>query len=1353
MASSSSLSFASKLSFLRNGSYKNDAVGRNLLLDNSNLLKWNGKLSDPCFSKTRCLGVGVTRATATTEVVVDGDRVVKEDSRVLKVGLICGGPSAERGISLNSARSVLDHIQGDDLQVSCYYIDYDLNAFAISSAQVYSNTPADFDFKLASLAKGFSSLDEFAEHLAASVDIVFPVIHGRFGEDGGIQELLEKYNVPFIGTGSSECRKAFDKYDASLEMSKQGFITVPSFPVQGSETNESELSKWFTSNQLDPNSGKVVVKPARAGSSIGVTVAYGVSDSLRKANDLILEEGVKAQGIDDKVIVEIFLEGGSEFTAIVLDVGSGFDCHPVVLLPTEVELKFHGSVDVREKDGIFNYRRKYLPTQQSQKVLLSSQVAYHTPPRFPLNVIENIREGASILFRQLGLRDFARIDGWFLPNSTHAFSSKDGKFGRTGSGTVIYTDINLISGMEQTSFLFQQASKVGFSHSNILRSVIHRACLRFSNLASHNEVSVHLPRRSKSLQLDEAFNKREGIQKIFVLFGGDTSERQVSLMSGTNVWLNLQAFDDLDVTPCLLAPSDDHSDDSSRVVWSLPYSIVLRHTTEEVLDACIEAIEPARAALTSHLRNQVMNDLTEGLMKHSWFTGFDIADETPVRYSLEKWVKLAKEVQATSMEASVKMVHFSLYWSLKEFFIQVILVDTLAPEEFSCLGTRLFIPLLFSTKGPGVAASKTCMDKVATSLALSHLAELGVLTINKDVREREDLLNVPALEIWHELTSKLQCETLCVKPARDGCSTGVARLWLSHGMIEMPSPPPERLIFEPFIETDEIVVSSKSVGEQAQGLMWEGNSQWVEITVGVIGTYGAMHSLSPSVTVKETGGILSLEEKFQGGTGINLTPPPTSIVSNEALERCKQRIELIANTLQLEGFSRIDAFVNVDSGEVLIIEVNTVPGMTPSTVLIHQVGFSHSDILRSVIHQACLRFSTLASHNEVSVHLPRRSKSLQFDEAFNKREGIQNFFVLFGGDTSERQVSLMSGTNVWLNLQAFDDLDVTPCLLAPSNDHSDDSSRVVWSLPRIIHHPFIEEVLDACIEAIEPARAALTSHLRNQVMNDLTEGLMKHSWFTGFDIADETPVRYSLEKWIKLAKEVQATVFIAVLRHLFIQEYKQELTSDIVLVMLDNIGTYTHKQVHGGIGEDGTLQSLLESEGVLHTGPGVAASKTCMDKVATSLALSHLAELGVLTINKDVREREDLLNVPALEIWHELTSKLQCETLIDPKQEQLMFNCLSNETHLTESHFKKREESRTTICQLFFSSSGRQQTEPLPIIGLEQQKQHINIVLGQPTMRLTLSVMIAKTAVSSGSSSQNGGDIGDDGKDSSSGSS
>lgn len=83
-------------------------------------------------------------------------------------------------------------------------------------------------------------------------------------------------------------------------------------------------------------------------------------------------------------------------------------------------------------------------------------------------------------------------------------------------------------------------------------------------------------------------------------------------------------------------------------------------------------------------------------------------------------------------------------------------------------------------------------------------------------------------------------------------------------MIEMPSPPPESLIFEPFIGTDEIIVSSKSTNGNAHKLMWKGQNRWVEVTVGVVGKRGAMHSLSPSITVKESGGILSLEEKFQG---------------------------------------------------------------------------------------------------------------------------------------------------------------------------------------------------------------------------------------------------------------------------------------------------------------------------------------------------------------------------------------------------------------------------------------------------------------------------------------------------------
>lgn len=79
-----------------------------------------------------------------------------------------------------------------------------------------------------------------------------------------------------------------------------------------------------------------------------------------------------------------------------------------------------------------------------RKFLFSSQVAYHTPPRFPVDVIRKVREGASLLFQRLHLRDFARIDGWFLPPSSNVFLTSDGKFGRTDFGPVLFTDINLV---------------------------------------------------------------------------------------------------------------------------------------------------------------------------------------------------------------------------------------------------------------------------------------------------------------------------------------------------------------------------------------------------------------------------------------------------------------------------------------------------------------------------------------------------------------------------------------------------------------------------------------------------------------------------------------------------------------------------------------------------------------------------------------------------------------------------------------------------------------------------------------------------------------------------------------------
>ena len=112
----------------------------------------------------------------------------------MRIAVICGGPSAERGISLNSARSVMDHLSAMGHEIVPFYCDTGKNFYRLSPAQLYSNTPSDFDFKLKQNATPLSEAAFIAE--CRATDLVFPAIHGTFGEDGELQTLLEANDIP-----------------------------------------------------------------------------------------------------------------------------------------------------------------------------------------------------------------------------------------------------------------------------------------------------------------------------------------------------------------------------------------------------------------------------------------------------------------------------------------------------------------------------------------------------------------------------------------------------------------------------------------------------------------------------------------------------------------------------------------------------------------------------------------------------------------------------------------------------------------------------------------------------------------------------------------------------------------------------------------------------------------------------------------------------------------------------------------------------------------------------------------------------------------------------------------------------
>ena len=452
---------------------------------------------------------------------------------MVSLALLLGGPSQERGISLNSARSVADHLVGTDVQLKeIIYFDRHLRAYPISRSLLYCNTPSDFDFKLT--LDGAALAEEDLVARLQGVDLVFPAIHGAFGEDGQLQALLESAKVPFIGTGASACRVAFDKFRATDTLRSAGIGAVPGIVVTSQQSAAMRAEALLGAF---PEAAKVVVKPAQGGSSIDVHV---LAD--RNAGTGIVEGMVSRYG---RVVIQPWITG-IEMTTIVMQGPSG----PVALIPLQIELRNRLS-DI----DIFDYRRKYLASNDSH---------YYCPPAQDAAVIRKIQHVSEQAFSQLGLRDFARIDSWLRPD-----------------GEILVSDINPISGMEQNSFLFISAAQLGMSHADILRLVVHTAARRIGiEEADRSPVSADAPTTR---------------QRVGVLFGGETAERQVSVLSGTNVWLKLLGSQRYLPVPYLLDPDGS--------VWQLSYSAALRHSVEEIVESCRDAqrLDDLRSTLASSI--------------------------------------------------------------------------------------------------------------------------------------------------------------------------------------------------------------------------------------------------------------------------------------------------------------------------------------------------------------------------------------------------------------------------------------------------------------------------------------------------------------------------------------------------------------------------------------------------------------------------------------------------------------------------------------------------------------------------------------------------------------------------------
>lgn len=250
------------------------------------------------------------------------------------------------------------------------------------------------------------------------IDVAFPVLHGKNGEDGTIQGLLELAGIPYVGCNTLSSALCMDK-DLAHKLVKTAGIKVPESIVIYDKLSEDELL-----NKVSHLGYPLFVKPVNAGSSFGITKVLA-KEELAKAVETAFEH-------DSKVIIE---EGIN-----------GFEVGCAVLGNETLTL---GEIDEIELvDGFFDYTEKY--TLKTAKI--------HLPARIDREVANRVKQAAEIIYRTLGCSGFARVDLFLTPDQE-----------------IVFNEVNTIPGFSTYSRYPNMLKGIGMSYEQIVNQLIELA--------------------------------------------------------------------------------------------------------------------------------------------------------------------------------------------------------------------------------------------------------------------------------------------------------------------------------------------------------------------------------------------------------------------------------------------------------------------------------------------------------------------------------------------------------------------------------------------------------------------------------------------------------------------------------------------------------------------------------------------------------------------------------------------------------------------------------------------------------------------------------------------------------------
>jgi len=339
-----------------------------------------------------------------------------------RVAVIFGGCSPEYFVSLMSAFSIINAIDRDKYEVIMIGITQQgtWNRYygLVDDIPVDKWREDEMLLKRAFISpERGGGLLEFTDGRVEEVrvDVVFPVLHGRFGEDGTVQGLCELAGIPVVGAGLASSALCMDKDRAHKLVALEGIKVPKSICFEHVPTREEILSAVYELKL------PVYVKPVKAGSSYGISKVESYSDISEAVNE--------AFSFDDAVIIEENVDGFETGCAVV-----GND-----------ELLVGNVDEIELFQGFFNYEEKYS--------LGTSKI--HLPARVSEDMQLQLQETAKVIYRALGCRGYCRVD---------IFVSKDGE--------IIFNEANTIPGFTSKSRFPKMMQSIGIEYPELVDMLI-----------------------------------------------------------------------------------------------------------------------------------------------------------------------------------------------------------------------------------------------------------------------------------------------------------------------------------------------------------------------------------------------------------------------------------------------------------------------------------------------------------------------------------------------------------------------------------------------------------------------------------------------------------------------------------------------------------------------------------------------------------------------------------------------------------------------------------------------------------------------------------------------------------------